>query len=161
AIPAAKVLDNPLLAGALLLAVAAGMIAHSLRYGSRTVTGLAYFIAFVTLAISEGTSFSVIAIVPLAAAPLFIARRHPLHRLRLFGVIATYAAVAVHPDTGAPLWQAQAIFCVYWLLFEVFDLMNPDKWLLPLNAAGFLLLSGVRWRNAEPGSLWIFATGAA
>src|SRR5262249_31003981 len=90
AIPAAKVLDNPLLAGVLLLAVAAGMIAHSLRYSSQTVTWLAYFIAFVTLAISEVTTFSVIALVPLAASLLFIARQKQWNRFALFGLIATY-----------------------------------------------------------------------
>jgi uncharacterized membrane protein len=52
ALPAAKVIDNPYLATALLLAVACGMISHSLRYKSQTVSGLAYFIAFATLALS-------------------------------------------------------------------------------------------------------------
>src|ERR1035441_873003 len=50
-LPAAKVLDSPFAATLLLLAVAAGMIVHSLKYRSQTVTGLAYFLAFVTLAI--------------------------------------------------------------------------------------------------------------
>src|SRR5262249_15067858 len=49
AVNAAKVIDSNLLAVLLLLAVAAGMIAHSLRYRSQTVTGLAYFLAFATL----------------------------------------------------------------------------------------------------------------
>ena len=41
AIPAAKVLDSALAATILLLAVAAGMIVHSMKYRSQTVTALA------------------------------------------------------------------------------------------------------------------------
>ena len=161
AIQAARVLDNALIAGVLLLLVAAGMIVHSLRYRSQTVTGLAYFIAFVTLAIGEVTAFSVAALVPLAASLLYVAHRNQWDRFARLGLIATYATVAMHKDTGAPLWQAQALFLVYWLLFEAFDLIRADAWLLPLNGLGFLLLSGVKWSHAEPDSMWIFAAGSA
>ena len=161
AIAAARVLDNALAAGVLLLIVAAGMIVHSLRYRSQTVTGLAYFIAFVTLAIGEVTAFSVAALVPLAASLLYIAHRNQWDRFARLGLIATYVTVGMHKDTGAPLWQAQALFLVYWLLFEGFDLIRADSWLLPLNGLGFLLLSGVKWNHAEPDSMWIFAAGSA
>lgn len=161
AIEAARVIDSGLAAGVLLLIVAAGMIAHSLRYRSQTVTGLAYFIAFVTLAIGEVTAFSVAALVPLAASLLYIAHRNQWHLFARPGLIATYATVAMHKDTGSPLWLAQALFLVYWLLFEGFDLIRPDAWLLPLNGIGFLLLSGVKWSHAAPDSVWMFAAGSA
>jgi hypothetical protein len=161
AIEAAKILDNPLAAAVLLLMVAIGMIVHSLRYRSQTVAGLAYFIAFVTLAIGEVTVFSVAALVPLAASLLYVAHRNEWNRFAIYGLVATYATVAMHKDTGAPLWEAQALFLVYWLLFEVFDLMQPDPWLLPLNGIGFLLLSGVKWSHAEPDSMWVLAAGSA
>jgi uncharacterized membrane protein len=161
AITAARVIESPLVAGVLLLIVAAGMIAHSLRYRSQTVTALAYFIAFVTLAIGEVTTFSVTALVPLAGSLLYIARRNQWDLFARLGLIATYATVAVHKDTGSPLWIAQALFLVYWLLFEGFDLIRPDAWLLPLNGVGFLLLSGAKWSHAAPQSAWMFATGAA
>jgi len=161
AVTAARVLDNPLIAAVLLLAVAIGMIAHSLRYRSQTVTGLAYFIAFVTLAIGEVTVFSVAALVPLAASLLYIAHRNCWSRFAVFGLAATYLTVATRGDTGAPLWQTQALLLVYWLLFEGFDLIRPDPWLLPLNGIGFLLLSGVKWNSAAPDSVWAFAAGAA
>jgi hypothetical protein len=51
------------------------MISHSLRYKSQTVSGLAYFIAFATLALSESTPFSVLALLPLAASLLYLAHR--------------------------------------------------------------------------------------
>ena len=56
----------------LLLPVAAGMIVHSLRYRSQTVTGLAYFVAFGTLAITDMTTLPFLALVPLAASLLYV-----------------------------------------------------------------------------------------
>ncbi|MBS1858923.1 MAG: DUF2339 domain-containing protein, partial [Acidobacteria bacterium] len=54
-----------------------------------------------------------------------------------------------------------ALFLVYWLLFEGFDLIRADAWLLPLNGIGFLLLSGVKWSHAAPDAMWEFAAGSA
>ena len=161
AIPAAKVLDSSFAATLLLLAVAAGMIVHSLKYRSQTVTGLAYFLAFVTLAIAEITAFSVLMLVPLAASLLYIAYRNQWNRFALFGLLATYLTCGLHKDAGSPLWQTQGLFLVYWLIFEGFDLLRADPWLLPLNALGFLTLSAGKWTLAAPNDIWQLAAGAA
>jgi hypothetical protein len=163
AVSAARILYNPCVGAILLLAVAGGMIAHSLRYRSQAVTGMAYFIAFVTLVITEVTVLSIVALIPLAASLLYIARKASWGKMAVFGLIATYATCATRPDLGAPLWQAQAIFVVYWLLFEGFDLLSGDAWLLPLNALGFLSLSLVKWQAAAPHQSWqlLAATAAA
>jgi hypothetical protein len=161
AMEAAKVVDNPLLATVLLLFVVAGMIVHSLKYRSQTVTGLAYFIAFATLAMSEVTTFSVIVVIPLAASLLYVASRNQWDHFAVFGLVATYLTCAMHKDNGSPLWQTQALFLVYWLVFEAFDLMRADDWLLPLNALGFLLLSSAKWAHAAPQDIWKLAAGAA
>ena len=81
--------------------------------------------------------------------------------MALLGLIATYAVVVIRGDTGAPLWQAQTIFAIYWLLFEIFDVLHPDAWLLPLNAAGALGLSVLKWQTAAPDRLWMLLAGAA
>jgi hypothetical protein len=154
AVAAAKVIDNPYLGEILLIAVAWGMIVHSLKYRSETVTGLVYSIAFATLVITQITSLSLVALVPLEASLLYIAYRFQWSRMALGGLIATYITVALRPDNGAPLWEAQAIFAVYWLLFEAFDILQADSWLLPLNAAGFLGLSLIKWQRADPDHLW-------
>src|ERR1035441_10650474 len=161
AIPAAKVLDNAFAATVLLLAVAAGMIAHSLKYRSQTVTGLAYFLAFVTLAIADVTTLSVLMLIPLAASLLYIAYRNQWTHFAIFGLAATYVTCGLHKDTGSPLWQTQALFLLYWLLFEGFDLLRADPWLLPLNALGFLALSTGKWTHAAPDDIWQLAAGAA
>jgi uncharacterized membrane protein len=161
AIPAAKVLDNASVATILLLAVAAGMIVHSLKYRSQTVTALAYFLAFVTLAIADVTTFAVIMLIPLVASLLYIAYRNQWRYFALFGLIATYVTCGLHKDTGAPLWETQGLFLIYWLLFEAFDLLRADPWLLPLNALGFLALSTGKWSHAAPNDIWQLAAGAA
>jgi hypothetical protein len=161
ALEAARIIRNDWVGAFLLLAVAVGMIVHSLRYRSQTVTGLGYFIAFVTLAITEVTALSLIALIPLAASLLYIARRFGWSRMALFGLIATYVTCATRPDNGAPLWQAQTIFAIYWLLFEAFDILCADPWLLPLNALGFLGLSIYKQEAVAPHQLWLFLAASA
>ena len=161
AVEAARVIESPAVGAVLLLMVAAGMIVHSLRYRSPTVTGLAYFVAFATLAITDMTSLPFLALVPLAASLLYVSHRFLWTRMAMLGMIATYAVVVIRGDTGAPLWQAQAIFFVYWLLFELFDVLHPETWLLPINAAGALGLSVLKWQTAAPDRLWILLAVAA
>jgi uncharacterized membrane protein len=174
ALPAAKVIDNPYVATVLLLAVACGMILHSLRYRSQTVSGLAYFIAFATLALSESTTFSVLALLPLAASLLYLAHRFEWNRMAVFGLFATYATCASRPDVGAPLASTQALFAMYWLLFETFDLFRVRRsnaswtasWtieslILPINAFAFLSLSLVKWQRSAPEHLYGFLAAGA
>ena len=170
ALPAAKVIDNPYAGTGLLLAVASGMILHSLRYRSQTVSGLAYFIAFATLALSENTPFAVLALLPLASSLLYVAYRFEWHRMAVFGLFATYAMAASRPDVNAPLASTQALFAMYWFLFEIFDLLRlrgrTERWsvesfLLPGNAIGFIGLSAVKWHRAAPDHLYAFLVAAA
>jgi uncharacterized membrane protein len=170
ALPAAKVIDNPYLGTALLLAVACGMILHSLRYKSQTVSGLAYFIGFATLALSESTPFSVLALLPLAASLLYLAHRFEWHQMAVFGLFATYATCASRPDVNAPLASTQALFAAYWLLFETFDFSRLRRstatwtissFILPGNALGFLGLSLVKWQRSAPEHVYAFLIGGA
>jgi predicted membrane protein DUF2339 len=163
AIREARVVESSVLGAVLLFAVAGGMIAHSLRYRSQSVTGLAYFIAFFSLAITQVSWFSVLALVPLAASLLYIAHRFAWRQVAILGLVATYATCGLRGDTGAPLWQAQFVFAIFWLLFEIFDVLQPETWLLPLNAAGFLGLSLLKWNSAAPHAVWMLlaATAAA
>ncbi len=158
---AARILYNPGAGALLLLGVAAGMILHSLRYRSQAVTGLAYFIAFVTLAITEVTSLSVVALIPLAVSLLFVSHRFGWRNFALFGLIATYAICALRGDSGALLWKAQAVFAIYWLLFEAFDILSPHPALLPLNVLGFLGLSLAKWHHDAPDQIWQLIAGTA
>ncbi len=161
AVRAARVIESPVAGALLLIGVSAGMIVHSLRYRSEVVTGLTYFIAYVTLAITQSTPVSLAFLMPLAASLLYLAHRLGWRRTALGGLLATYITCALRPDTGAPLWQAQTIFAVYWLLFEIYDVVEADTWLLPLNAVGVLGLSLVKWHRAAPDQVWVLLAAAA
>ncbi len=169
ALDAAKVIHNPVLGAILLLAVATGMVMHSLRYREQTITGLAYFMAFVTLAITQVTALSVIALVPLAGSLLVIAYRFEWPGMALFALAATYATCASKPDNGSPLWSAQTVFATYWLLFEAYDLLRArrrsnhpsEQAILPFNALGFVTISYAKWSKAAPDDLYLLAIGVA
>lgn len=169
ALDAAKVIHNPVLGAILLLAVATGMVVHSLRYREQAVTGLAYFVAFATLAITQVTALSVIALIPLAASLLVIAYRFEWKGMALFSLAATYVTCASRGDSGAPLWSAQTVFAAYWLLFEGYDLLRAhrrsnhpaEQAMLPLNALGFGLLSYAKWSAAAPAAMYQLAIGVA
>ncbi len=152
AVPGALVIPDPVLGTVLLIAVATGMIAHSLRYRSQAVTGLAYFIAFGTLAIAETNTLAVVALIPLAVSLLYIVHRFAWTRTALLGLVATYSVIVLRGDHGTPLAPAQALFAIFWLVFEAFDILHPEAWLLPLNAAGFLGLSLMKWNSDAPES---------
>ncbi len=110
------------------------------------------------------------ALIPLAASLLALAYRFEWFRMAVFGLIATYASCASRPDAGAPLASTQALFGVYWLLFEVFDLMRVRKrtpgfsiesLIFPLNAFAFLAMSWVKWYRSAPEQIfYFFAAGA-
>src|ERR1700730_7223287 len=59
-VPAAHILSSEGADLALLLIVVAGMVAHTLRYDSQVVTGLAFLLAFTTINISRGSAYSLI-----------------------------------------------------------------------------------------------------
>jgi len=169
AVDAAKVIYNPLLGGFLLLAVATGMVVHSLRYRVQALTGLAYFMAFAALALTPVTTLSVIALIPLAGSLLIIAYRFSWSGMVLFGLAATYGTCASRGDNGAPLWSAQTVFATYWLLFEAYDLLRAhrrsnhgaEQAILPLNALGFAGLSYAKWSAADPAGIYLLAAGIA
>ena len=156
AIDAARVIQSPIAGAVLLMAVAVGIIAHALRYRAEAIAGVAYGSAFTALAITQVTSFSVMALVPLAATLLYLALRFRWRSLAVFGVVATYAVCALRGDPHSALWASQAIFAVFWLLFECFDILEPGPWLMPLNAAGFLWFSSWKWIAADYAHLWAF-----
>ena len=166
AIDAARVVESPTVATAMLLAVAVGMIAHSLRYRSETVTGLAYFITFGTLAISPLSAFAVIAVLPLAASLLWIARRFHWTATVVAGQLFTFLLYLIHigevgfrPDRL--VWGELALVA-YWLLFEVYDAAFAGRVpgflrssMIAVNAVFFLLISIGQWHQSRPATLWI------
>lgn len=172
-----RIIDDPLLGMGLLGAVAGAMIVHSLHYRSEVVTGLAYFVGFVTLAISPASNFSILASLPLAGSLLFVAWRYSWASMAVAGVVLTYGTYAVRYDiepTTVSVFgdfvSRQAILSIYWILFETFDLLGVPQRdserraalaIFPLNACGFVGVSLLQWSAVRPATLYLFLAGAA
>ncbi len=168
AIPAARIL--PASAGSILqLAVALGIVAHSLRYRAQAVTVVAFSAVFAALAVTPSSPFAVASLIPIAGAVLYLAARFEWDSLPLFGLLATYLTCVSRGESDASLASTQALFLAYWLLFELFDLRRVKlarlsgglEFLFPLNTAGFLGLSYLAWNHHAPDRLWFAAACAS
>ncbi len=169
-----RVIRDPVLATGLLAAVAIGMIVHSIRYRSETVTGVAYFVAFATLAITPLSKFGLVASLPLTASLLYVAHRFSWDRMAVAGVVVVYAGY-VWGSSGALSSRAsflagQAALAAYWVLFESLDLIELAKGrarrgaalaLAPLNACGFIGVSLLQWTEFAAINLYWFLSYAA
>ncbi len=169
-LPAAKIIENPLAGMTLMVLVAAGMVAHSLRYRVQSLTSLAYGCVFAALALSDQNAFVAIALIPLAVSMLFLARRFQWYGMSLFGAAATYATFLTRPSAGAPLMAIQSMLLIFWVMFEVFDLLRVnaglEEWPAPgapfgLNALAGLGASAAIWFKLAPNSMWQFCAAAA
>jgi hypothetical protein len=165
AIPASRIIHNPLLGSMGVFAVALGMVAHSLRYRSQAVTATAYFAAFAALAVSPSTPLATASLIPLAGSLLYLAARFRWNGMALFGLVSTWLTCAARAQTAAPLAETQSLFLVYWLLFDGFDLLRTHRrvddgassLIFTANLSGFLGLSYRLWSSAAPDRLWFAA----
>lgn len=169
ALPAARVLENPFVGTVMLVAVAAAMIAHSLAYRSETVTALTYFIGFATLNVAPLSSFTLFASAPLVMSLLAVAYRFQWGPMGVMGVVLTYGsflvrmATSTEPAAVSQLATAQAILALYWVMFEIFDLLDVRRQretdvlrtLFPLNAAGLIGTSMLLWGDQPAASLYL------
>jgi hypothetical protein len=142
-VAAMRVLDSLVLDCILMLAVALGMAAHTLRYKSQFVTGLSFLLGYTTVALnfsdvhpfssagtSEGTVYGLFAGVILAIGLVAIVLKMGWFELEVFGILSSYLNHLywlyriLGPD-GAhgrvfPEYQASlAMLFFYWLTFRI------------------------------------------
>jgi len=124
----------------LMLLVAAGMVLHSLRYRSQTVTGLAFLLGYVTVATSHVESangtivFSLLASAVLALGLVVVTTLRHWAWLELSGLVGVMAnhilwLSLVIPATSSggsfPLaWPSTALILFYWVLFRAAYLLR-------------------------------------
>jgi hypothetical protein len=129
-VPAAQVLSSQSADLVLMLVVAAAMVAHTLRYRSQVVTGLAFLLAFLTVTISHSNVYSLSAGAVLAAGLVVIVGRMQWFELEVFGILASYLnhylwlRPIIEPMQGKrhpfPEFAASAgILALYWLIFRI------------------------------------------
>ncbi len=114
---------------ALMLVVAIAMVAHTLRYRSQLVTGLAFLLGFSTIALSQDTVYALVSGVILALGIAAIALRMSWFELEIFGIFASYAnhfywLYKLYPEGTAghafPQFLPSAIILVlYWAVFRI------------------------------------------
>jgi uncharacterized membrane protein len=128
-VSAMAVLDSNTVDCVLMLLVAVSMVAHTLRYKSQVVTGLAFLLAFSTVALSQDSIYALSAGVILALGIVAIGLRMQWYELEVFGIVASYAnhfywLYKLYPDgfSGRPFpqfWPSVIILLLYWLVFRV------------------------------------------
>lgn len=172
-VPAAQVLDSQLLDMVLMLAVAGAMVGQTLRYRSQVVTGLAFLLAFLTIAIHHSDVYSLAAGAVLAAALVVIVGRMEWFELELFGILASYLnhylwlRPIIEPMQGKhhpfPEFTASAgILVLYWLIFRLSYMFRlPDESQERISTAAALLntsllLALLKYQSVHPE--WAFWT---
>lgn len=165
---AAAVLTSETLDLVLMGLVAAGMVAHSLRYRSQLVTGLAFILAFSTCTISQVTVYSLSAGVILAAALVVIVVRMRWWELEIFGILAVYLnhfywlyhiiePMGGHKHPFPQFIPSAAILIAYWALFRASYVLrsveNADEERLATVSAllnSFGLLGLLKYQSVHP-----------
>ena len=179
-VPAAQILSSESMDLALLLIVAAGMIAHTLRYESQVVTGLAFLLAFTTVNISRGDASSLIASAVLGAGLATVAVRRRWFEMEIAGMAAAYCnhylwlrpiILSMHGHVHAfPGYTASsALLCSYWLIFRasyVFRRVDDKRQeqvstiAAVLNAALFVSVMGYQSVHPEKAFEFFLGVGA-
>jgi len=125
----ARVLNSQVLDLVLLLAVAAAMVVHTLRYNSQVVTGLALLLGFITVTISKDNVYSLSAGAILALALVIIVQRRRWYELEICGILASYfnhyywlrpiiEPMGEHHHPFPEFMPSAALLIFYWLVFR-------------------------------------------
>ncbi|MDR3675250.1 MAG: DUF2339 domain-containing protein [Acidobacteriota bacterium] len=136
-IGAARVLESESCDFVLLLIVAAVMVAHTLRYNSRVVTGLAFLLAFSTINISHAGPTSLIATAILAVALAVIVVKRRWFDLEVLAIAAIFVnhyfwlrpiiePMGAHRHHFPEFIPSAALLIFYWLVFRVSYLLRRE-----------------------------------
>lgn len=151
----------------LMLITAVAMTAHTLRYRSQLVTGLAFLLGFSTVALSQDTVYALVAGVILALGIAAIALRMSWFELEIFGILASYGnhfywLYKLYPKgTGGhsfPEFLPSAIILIlYWAVFRISyitrKIASPRQEALSTVAAllnTMLLLAVMKFQSTHP-----------
>jgi uncharacterized membrane protein len=128
-VPYTRVIDTQWIDLVLLFLVAAVMVVHTLRYDSQVVTGLAFLLAFTTVAISQNTIYSLSAGSILALGLVTIVHRRRWFELEIFGILASYinhfiwlstviVPMAGHHRMFPEFVPSNVLLCLYWATYR-------------------------------------------
>jgi uncharacterized membrane protein len=124
-----QVIDTEWVDLVLLFAVAWMMVAHTLRYNSQVVTGLAFLLGFTTVAISQNTVYCLGAGAILGIGLVAIVHKRSWFELEVFGLIASYLnhyiwlRTVIEPMGGhkhmfPEFVPSVVLLCIYWAIYR-------------------------------------------
>jgi hypothetical protein len=127
---AMHVLDSLTLDCILMLVVAIAMAAHTLRYRSQFVTGLAFLLGYTTVALSQDTVYSLSAGVVLAIGLVSIVLKMGWFELEVFGILSSYlnhlywlyrilGMEGAHGRHFEEYHASLLLLFFYWLIFRI------------------------------------------
>jgi hypothetical protein len=180
-VQAMRVLDSESADLILMLVVALAMVAHTLRYRSQLVTGLAFLLAYTTVSLSHDDVYSLASGVILAIGLVSIVIKMGWFELEVFGILASYGdhlywLYRLLGSEGAnghafPEYHAStALLLFYWLTFRISYVIrkvkSPADEHMSTTAAllnTLLLLGTMKFQSVHPELAFIalLAIGAA
>ena len=176
-VPRLRVIESPLIAGTLLLALAAAIVWLADRKKSETLAIFALLLSYYTAAINPLTGFSLFSNLLLTAAAVFFIVRHRWVTLTFAALAASYFSYAYwqffHGTelfvrtvlTRHDFWIGTFSAGGYWTLFTAAVFLCRDDRLfrarrlafLSFNNAAFFALVTAMLVQVFPGKFWIFA----
>jgi hypothetical protein len=122
----------------LMLIVALAMVAHTLRYRSQVVTGMAFLLAYWTVSLSNDDVYSLSAGVILAIGLVTIVIKMGWFELEVFGILSSYAnhiywlyrllgPAGADGHTFADYHPSTAILLFYWITYRVSYVIRKPK----------------------------------
>jgi len=179
-VPAMRVVDSALLDSILMLVVAVAMGAHTLRYNSQLVTGMAFLLGYTTVALSQDTVYSLTAGVMLGIGLVAIVLKMGWYQLEVFGILASYGnhlywlyrilgPNGAHGRAFPEYHPSLALLFFYWLVFRLSYVARDIKNDLEEHVSTvacilntLLLLGVMKFQSVNPelAYLALFALGA-
>lgn len=180
-VAAARVIERQWVDLILLLIVASVMVAHTLRFDSQAVTGLAFLLAFSTVTISRSNAYSLTAGALLAAGLVVIVVRKRWYELEVFGILASYLnhyywlrpviePMRLHHRPFPEFFASASLLVLYWAVFRASYLVRrvqPGREETVSSLAALLntglLLAIMKYQSVHPElSFWfLLGVGAA
>jgi len=174
---ATRIVESPLVGFALLLAVGAGMIVHSLRYNNQGLTAIAYALGYAAIVLHSISAYTLAAAAILGFGTVLHLLRRRWYGAALGGVAATYGSLVLwylrqEAMTVESLRIGLGALCLNWSVFLVSDFAPEPRdeesrryafAISILNALCAGSLSLLAWARFAPGSGWqpLAAFGAA
>ena len=167
-----KVIESPVVGGALLLALAGGFMWWADRKRSEALAVPAVLLAYYTSSINPIGTFTLYSNGLLTAAAVFFLIRRGWTRLSFVSLTATYGSYAFWRFThllqsGASVgdWGGGVIFVgCYWLLFTLGMFLAAEGTMrsaqrvafLTLNNGALLAFASLHFASVRPGGFWVF-----